>query len=175
MCFNFACWPHYSIDVIDPPTLITVVGIAYSNAQFGIGSGPIYLTDVSCSSSKTSLLQCNSDPILSSGCTHSEDAGVKCEGIARDSQYEDNTGVESLHFLLQLHVLMDSWGWPEAMLTMRVELRSVWAMSGGQSVMTTGVLMMPMWPAVSWVLLARVRYFQSIRVQVLLKLVTIHN
>ena len=165
----------HSLDVIDPPTLITVAGIAYSNAQFGPGTGRIYLTDVSCSSSKTSLLQCNSDPILSSGCTHSEDAGVKCEGIARDSLYADNTGVESLYFLLQLHVLMDSWGWPEAMLTMRVELRYVWAMSGGQSVMTTGVIMMPMWPAVSWVLLTLVRCSQSIRVQVLLKLVTIHN
>ena len=54
--------------------------IAYGNAQYGSGSGPIYLTDVSCTSSKTSLLQCKSDPILSRGCTHSEDAGVKCEG-----------------------------------------------------------------------------------------------
>ena len=56
-------------------------GTAYSNAHYGSGSGPIYLTDVSCTSSKTSLLQCNSDPILSGSCTHSEDAGVKCEGI----------------------------------------------------------------------------------------------
>ena len=63
--------------------------IAYSNALFGAGSGPIYLTDVSCSGSETSLLQCNSDPILSSGCTHLEDAGVKCEGLARGSLSQD--------------------------------------------------------------------------------------
>ena len=55
-------------------------GIAYSNAQYGAGSGPIYLTDVLCTSSQTSLLQCNSEAILSGSCTHSEDAGVKCEG-----------------------------------------------------------------------------------------------
>ena len=56
-------------------------GTAYFHAYYGAGSGPIYLTDVSCTSSKTSLLQCNSAPILSGGCSHSEDAGVKCEGI----------------------------------------------------------------------------------------------
>ena len=56
-------------------------GTAYGNAQYGIGSGSIHLTDVSCASSSTSLLQCNSDPILSGSCTHSEDAGVKCEGL----------------------------------------------------------------------------------------------
>ena len=61
--------------------MYTAGGIAYSSTAYGAGSGPIYLTDVSCTSSKTSLLQCNSDPILSSGCTHSEDAGVKCEGV----------------------------------------------------------------------------------------------
>ena len=61
----------------------TAGGIAYSNAQYGAGSGPIYLNDVSCTNTKTSLLQCNSDPILSGGCSHSEDAGVKCEGIAK--------------------------------------------------------------------------------------------
>ena len=62
----------------------TVGGTAYSNAYYGVGSGPIYLTDVSCTGSETSLLQCNSDPILSGGCSHSEDAGVKCEGLARN-------------------------------------------------------------------------------------------
>ena len=57
------------------------VGTAYSNVYYGAGSGPIYLTDVLCTSSKTHLLQCKSDPILSGGCSHSEDAGVKCEGM----------------------------------------------------------------------------------------------
>ena len=56
-------------------------GTAYSSTAYGAGSGPIYLTEVLCTSSKTHLLQCNSAPILSGGCSHSEDAGVKCEGI----------------------------------------------------------------------------------------------
>ena len=67
--------------------ICNAAGIAYSNALYGSGSGPIYLTDVSCTSSKTSLLQCNSDPILSGGCSHPEDAGVKCEGITKRIQH----------------------------------------------------------------------------------------
>ena len=68
------------IVVIYPCYLDALGDIAYSSAYYGSGSGPIFLTDVSCTSSKTSLLQCNSDAILPGGCSHSEDAGVKCEG-----------------------------------------------------------------------------------------------
>ena len=57
-------------------------GIAYSSAQFGAGSGPIFLDDVQCSSSLSQLLECYSKPILSHNCLHSADAGVGCEGIA---------------------------------------------------------------------------------------------
>ena len=69
-------------------------GIAYGNAHYSSGSGPIYLTDVSCTSSSTSLLQCNSDPILSGGCSHAEDAGVKCEGITCNSPSHDSISIE---------------------------------------------------------------------------------
>ena len=56
------------------------VATARTNAHFGAGTGPIYMEDVTCSTSKTSLLQCTSDPLLSGGCSHSQDAGVECEG-----------------------------------------------------------------------------------------------
>ena len=59
-------------------------GIAYSNARFGAGTGPIFLDDVQCSSSASQLLECSSQPILSHDCLHSADAGVGCEG---KSQY----------------------------------------------------------------------------------------
>ena len=55
-------------------------GIARTNAYFGSGTGPIYMNDVTCSTSKTSLLQCSSDPLIYGGCSHSQDAGVECEG-----------------------------------------------------------------------------------------------
>ena len=56
-------------------------GIAYSNAQFGAGTGPIVLDDVQCSSSASQLLECFSSPILTQNCQHSDDAGVGCEGM----------------------------------------------------------------------------------------------
>ena len=55
-------------------------GIAYSNAFFGAGTGPIYLDDVACASSASQLLECSSRPILTHNCRHSADAGVGCEG-----------------------------------------------------------------------------------------------
>ena len=55
-------------------------GIAYSNAYFGAGTGPIYLDDVGCTSSASQLLECSSNPILTHNCLHSADAGVGCEG-----------------------------------------------------------------------------------------------
>ncbi|KAL5499890.1 hypothetical protein EMCRGX_G011357 [Ephydatia muelleri] len=55
-------------------------GIAFSNAQYGVGTGPIFLSNVQCTSSKSTLVLCTSNPILSApACTHSRDAGVKCE------------------------------------------------------------------------------------------------
>ena len=82
----------------------------YQSSLYGAGSGPIFLTDVLCTNSETSLLQCNSDPILSSGCSHSEDAGVKCEGMSRIDQHKTVFSClhVSIYFHLQLHVLMDS-------------------------------------------------------------------
>ena len=55
-------------------------GIAYSNSQFGAGTGPIFLDDVQCSSSASQLLECSSQPILAHDCLHTADAGVGCEG-----------------------------------------------------------------------------------------------
>ena len=55
-------------------------GVAYSNAFFGAGTGPIYLDDVACTSSASQLLECSSRPILTHNCQHSADAGVGCKG-----------------------------------------------------------------------------------------------
>ena len=55
-------------------------GKYYSSAYFGSGSGKIWLDDVACTSSNTKLLQCSSSPIGEETCSHSEDAGVGCEG-----------------------------------------------------------------------------------------------
>ena len=62
------------------PIFLFLAGQAFSGAYFGAGTGPIFLDDVHCTSSITSLLQCTSNPVLSHNCAHSDDAGVRCEG-----------------------------------------------------------------------------------------------
>ena len=58
-------------------------GQALLNAYFGQGTGPIVLDNVGCTGSENQLLACSSTPIFtfSSNCAHSEDVGVRCEGI----------------------------------------------------------------------------------------------
>ena len=72
---------YYQKQVLPMSLSICTGGIAYSNAHFGAGSGPIFLDDVQCTSSSSQLLECPSRPILSHNCLHSADAGVGCEGV----------------------------------------------------------------------------------------------
>ena len=55
-------------------------GEALINAQFGQGTGRIVLADVQCSGSETQLINCRHGTV-SSNCDHSDDAGVRCEGM----------------------------------------------------------------------------------------------
>ena len=52
--------------------------ISFQNAQFGQGSGRIWLDDVMCLGSEPSLIGCPASPIGTHNCGHSEDAGVQC-------------------------------------------------------------------------------------------------
>uniref|UniRef100_A0A3B1KKB3 Soluble scavenger receptor cysteine-rich domain-containing protein SSC5D n=1 Tax=Astyanax mexicanus TaxID=7994 RepID=A0A3B1KKB3_ASTMX len=54
--------------------------IARSSAYFGQGSGTIYLDDVGCSGSETTLTDCSNRGIGVHNCGHQEDAGVVCSG-----------------------------------------------------------------------------------------------
>ena len=58
-------------------------GQALVNAYFGQGTGQIVVDNVRCTGSEYQLLSCSSATIfdVSSSCEHSDDAGVRCEGI----------------------------------------------------------------------------------------------
>ncbi|XP_061193442.1 deleted in malignant brain tumors 1 protein-like [Saccostrea echinata] len=58
--------------------LFGLVGIPYSSAYFGRGTGLILMDDVRCSGTENSLLDCRHTNNLNQNCGHSQDAGVIC-------------------------------------------------------------------------------------------------
>ena len=59
---------------------ISVDAVPLRGAYFGSGNGDIFLDNVVCRGTESSLLQCRTNPIGQHNCDHSEDAGVRCEG-----------------------------------------------------------------------------------------------
>ena len=57
--------------------------IARSSAHYGMGSGPILLSELYCTGSEETLLECNRNMYGTLSCTHRQDAGVTCEGIEK--------------------------------------------------------------------------------------------
>ena len=53
---------------------------AYGAAYFGEGEGNIYKKNVQCNGSESTLEECPASEDVHD-CTHSEDAGVRCQGI----------------------------------------------------------------------------------------------
>ena len=85
--------------------LLSLDGVPYSNAYFGVGIGPILLDDVQCTSSSNQLLECSSRPILSHNCLHSDDAGVGCEGrVSVPRKFVITCKLLLLNFISQLLV-----------------------------------------------------------------------
>ena len=58
-----------------------VDAVPLRGAFFGSGNGSILLDNVVCRGTESSLLQCSTNPIGQHNCDHSEDAGVRCEGM----------------------------------------------------------------------------------------------
>ena len=54
-------------------------GTAIGSADFGQGSGLIWLNNVTCTGSESALASCGHHGVgITSGCYHNEDAGVRC-------------------------------------------------------------------------------------------------
>ena len=58
--------------------------MAFSGAHFGVGSGTILLDEVGCTGSETSLINCPRSSSVYCYRGHSEDAGVRCQGLEKE-------------------------------------------------------------------------------------------
>ena len=67
--------------------IISLDGQATYNAYFGQGNGAVALELVACTGSETSLLSCPSNIIFQTDCSHSDDAGVICQGSLQYKKY----------------------------------------------------------------------------------------
>ena len=57
---------------------ISTDAVAFSNSHFGAGTGSIFLSSVGCSGTENGLLMCSHNT-STSGCSHSDDAGLRCQ------------------------------------------------------------------------------------------------
>ena len=57
--------------------------IAYQTAQFGQGTGPIFLDDVGCVGNESRLVDCRFT--ANHNCDHSEDAGAGCNRTCKQN------------------------------------------------------------------------------------------
>ena len=55
----------------------------YGSARYGQGTGPIWLSRLSCFGNESSLFECGQLSVATKNCTHSNDASVNCYGIRR--------------------------------------------------------------------------------------------
>ena len=56
---------------------------AYGSAPYGQGTGPIWLSRLSCFGYESSLFECGQLSVTTKNCTHSDDAAVTCSGNRR--------------------------------------------------------------------------------------------
>ncbi|XP_033181985.1 scavenger receptor cysteine-rich type 1 protein M130-like [Anabas testudineus] len=94
---------------------------APQSAQFGPGSGQIWLDDVDCSRNERSLTECQHNGFGNHNCRHSEDAGVICSGVrlSGSGSTQCSGRVEIYHNSTWGTVCYDYWDVNDAMVVCR--------------------------------------------------------
>ena len=54
--------------------------VAFSNAYYGMTTGPIHISNVQCTGNESGLINCTYNRTSAASCNHSSDAGVLCQG-----------------------------------------------------------------------------------------------
>ena len=67
---------HFQVIVL---FLLLAAAASYA-AEFGRGSGPIFLDDIRCNGTESRLINCANVGVGVHNCEHSEDAGAVCAG-----------------------------------------------------------------------------------------------
>ena len=74
-------WSYLDARVVCRQLGLGSYGSSYSGAYFGQGTGPIWLDNVLCAGTESTLASCGHLGInVSRSCSHYEDAGVRCYG-----------------------------------------------------------------------------------------------
>jgi len=71
-------------------------GLAFTQAYFGEGSGTIWLDNVACIGTESSLTECTHNGWGEENCNHGEDAGVSCDEFAEDGSVRLVDGDDNL-------------------------------------------------------------------------------
>ena len=72
---------HYEIiSCLSKSHCICLGAVAFSNAFYGMATGPIHISNVRCTGNEGGLINCTYDRLTSASCNHNNDAGVLCQG-----------------------------------------------------------------------------------------------
>ena len=72
-------------ETLKPYQLYSIDAVAYSEANFGQGTGSIFIDNTDCVGDELRLTSCRYDN-HTADCTHAEDAGLRCSGRRKPSR-----------------------------------------------------------------------------------------